>query len=273
MKQLLGAQLAALPRSLMEHRSMIMRLVQREILTKYRGSLFGVAWTLLLPLMMLAVYTFVFTEVFEARWGLATGNKAMFALAIFSGLVFYTFFAECALKAPGLMLANPGFINKVVFPLEVLPVVSALATLFNALASMIVLCLAAWVLTGHLYVTVPYAFAMLLPLLVICIGVGWLLSAVGVYIRDIGLIIAPITTGLLFLIPVLYPLSQVPERWRSFVRANPLTYLIESARGAILEGHAPDMLHYLWLLLGALVFAVLGFLAFNKARRGFADVV
>lgn len=273
MTESLGGQLAALPRALAQHRGLILRLTQREVLAKYRGSLFGVTWSLLLPLLMLVVYTFVFTEVFEARWGLATDNKAMFALAIFSGLVFYTLFAECALKAPGLMLANASYITKVVFPLEILPVVSALSTLFNAITSMVVLCVAAWVLTGRLEPTFPYAFLMLLPLTLICFGTGWLLSAAGVFIRDIGLIIAPVTTGLLFLIPVLYPLSQVPERWRGFVEANPLTYLIESARGAILEGHVPDMLAYVWVLLGAVAFAGLGFLAFSKARRGFADVI
>lgn len=262
-----------LSRSIVEHRALIWRLTQREVLSKYRGSLFGIGWSLLLPLFMLAVYTFVFTEVFEARWGLQTQNKGLFALAIFSGLIFYSCFAECALKAPGLMLANTSFITKVVFPLELLPVISTLATVFNAVMSLCVLALGVWVVKGSIPVTFFCAFLMLLPLAIICMGVTWLLSAVGVYIRDVGLIIAPLTTAMLFLIPVLYPLEQVPGHWRELVEANPLTYLIESARNAVLLGYMPDWSRYLYLTFGALVFSMCCLVAFNKARRGFADVV
>lgn len=269
----LPRQILGLLRSIAAHRGLILRLTQREISMKYRGSLFGVAWSLLLPLFMLAVYTFVFTEVFEARWGLQESSKGMFALAIFSGLVFYTFFAECALKAPSLLLANPSFITKVVFPLELLPITSTLATLFNAVASLLVLVAGTWLLNGHVSFAFLYAFLMLVPLTILCFGISWILSAIGIYIRDIGLIIAPLTTGMLFLIPVLYPLQQVPKRWRNIVEANPLTYVIESARGAILLGVAPDLVRFAFLTIGSIAFAMLGYLAFNKARRGFADVV
>lgn len=266
-------QPAQLLQSLYAHRGLVWRLTQREILSKYRGSLFGVAWSLLLPLFMLAVYTFVFTEVFEARWGVQHQNKGMFALAIFSGLIFYTCFAECAIKAPGLLLANTSFITKVVFPLELLPVVSTLATLFNAFTSVLVLAAGVWYVTGEIPVTFPYAFLMLLPLAIICVGMSWILSATGIYIRDIALIIAPLTTAMLFLIPVLYPLEQVPERWRDVVQANPMTYLIESARGATILGRTPDLHAFLGLLAASLLFALIGYWAFSKARRGFADVV
>ncbi|RMH93346.1 ABC transporter permease [Lysobacter pythonis] len=259
--------------SIVTHREMIFRLTQREISSKYRGSLFGVAWSLLLPLLMLAVYTLVFTEIFEARWELNESRKGIFALAIFSGLVLYTFFAECTLKAPALLLSNTSYITRVVFPLEILPVVSTLATLFNAVAGLVVLSVGVVLLTGRIELTFLYAFLMLLPLTFICLGLVWVLSAIGIYIRDIGLIVAPLTTGMLFLIPVLYPLSQVPERLRGFVEINPLTYLIESTRGAMLSGRIPDMPHFGGVLIGAVVFSLLGFLLFNKARRGFADVV
>lgn len=262
-----------LARSVIEHRALIWRLAQREVLSKYRGSLFGIGWSLLLPLFMLAVYTFVFTEVFQARWGLQVQNKGVFALAIFSGLIFYSCFAECALKAPGLMLANTSFITKVVFPLELLPVISTLATTFNAVTSLCVLALGVWVIKGAVPVTFFCAFLMLVPLAIINMGVTWVLSATGVYIRDVGLIVAPLTTAMLFLIPVLYPLEQVPERWRELVELNPLTYIIESSRNAVLMGYMPEWSRYLYLTLGASVFSMLCLVAFNKARRGFADVV
>ena len=266
-------QSARLLQTLYVHRGLVWRLTQREVLSKYRGSLFGVAWSLLLPLFMLAVYTFVFTEVFEARWGVQQQNKGAFALAIFSGLIFYTCFAECAVKAPGLLLANTSFITKVVFPLELLPVVSVLSTLFNAFTSLLVLAAGVWFVNGYIPMTFPYAFLMLLPLAVICLGMSWILSATGIYIRDIGLIIAPLTTAMLFLVPVLYPLEQVPERWRDVVQANPMAYLIESARGATILGGVPDLHAFLGLLAASLLFAIVGYMAFNKARGGFADVV
>lgn len=259
--------------TLYRQRSLIWRLTQREVLSKYRGSLFGVAWSLLLPLFMLSVYTFVFSEVFEARWGLHNQSKGLFALAIFSGLIFYTFFAECALKAPGLLLNNTSYITKIVFPLEILPVVSTLATMFNAVTSLVVLGFVTWIIRGEVPLTYPYAFLMLIPMTVFCTGMGWILSAAGIYMRDIGLIIAPLTTAVMFLIPVLYPLEQVPERWRAFVMANPLTFVIESARAATLSGVTPNFNEYLALMGCAIVFALLGYIGFEKARRGFSDVV
>lgn len=262
-----------LVKSLVRNRSLIFQLAQREVLGRYRGSLIGVAWSLLQPLLMLAVYTFVFTEIFQARWGLTQANTGVFALALFAGLIFYGFFAECAMKAPGLLLQNPSYITKIVFPLEILPVVSTLSSLFSAFASLVVLGIFVLLLRGALPVTFGFAFVLLIPLAIFCIGMGWILAALGIYLRDLGMIVNPLTTAMMFLLPVFYPLSQVPERWRSWVLANPLTYLIESARAAVLMGKTPDMLFFAVLVVLALLFAAVAHMLFQKARRGFADVL
>lgn len=260
-------------RSLRTHRGLMLRLAQREVLNRYKGSIVGVAWSLIQPLMMLAVYTFVFSEVFQARWGLQEDSKGMFALAIFSGLIFYTLFAECALKAPGLLLANPSYITKVIFPLEILPVVSMLVSLFNALSSLLVLAVGILILRGAIPQTFLCTLLLLVPLAIFSTGMGWFLSAAGIYLRDLVLIVAPLTTILMFLVPVLYPLAQVPERWRGLVEVNPLTFIIESSRNATLVGLAPDWATLSLYTLGAILFSLLGYTIFEKARRGFADVV
>lgn len=262
-----------LARSLMHNGGLIFRLAQREVLGRYRGSLIGLAWSLLHPLLMLAVYTFVFSEIFQARWGIDENGKGMFALALFSGLIVYTFFAECSIKAPGLLLQNPSYITKIVFPLEILAVVSVLSTMFNAIASLFVLALFILLLRGEIPATFPYTFVLLFPLAIFCLGMTWFLSALGIYLRDLGLIVNPLTTALMFLSPVLYPLTQVPERWRGWVEANPLTFFIESARGAALMGQAPDMRALALWVATAVVVAIIGHMLFSKARRGFADVL
>jgi len=268
-----AASVFALGRSLVHNRVLIFRLAQREVQGRYRGSLIGVAWSLLLPLFMLGVYTFVFSEIFQSRWGLRDDGKGMFALALFSGLIVYTFFAECAVKAPGVLLQNPSYITKIVFPLEILAVVSVLSTMFNAVASLIVLALFTLLLRGSIPATFPLTFLLLLPLAMFCLGMTWVLSALGIYLRDLGMIVNPLMTALLFVSPVLYPLTQVPEHWRSWVEANPLTFFIEAGRGAALMGVSPSAgLLGVWTAI-SLATAGVGLVLFNKARRGFADVL
>ena len=266
---------AALITGLLRNRVLIAQMARREVVGRYQGSVMGLAWSFLHPVFMLTVYTFVFSEVFGMRWGQSQGEggKAQFALILFVGLIVHALFSEVLNRAPGLILNNVNYVKKVVFPLEVLPAILVLAALFHAAVSLVVLQLAFGVLHADWHWTALLAPLVLAPLLILALGLAWMLAALGVYLRDIGQTMGIVTSVLLFLSPVFYPMSAVPERFQPFILANPLTFIIEQARAVLIWGRMPD-----WIGLGcyALVSAAVawaGYAWFQKTRKGFADVL
>jgi lipopolysaccharide transport system permease protein len=263
----------ALFASLWHNRELIAQLTRREVLSRYRGSILGLAWSFFNPLLMLVVYTFVFSVVFKARWGSGDESKADFAIVLFAGLIIHGLFAECVNRAPGLILANVNYVKKVVFPLEILPWVAAGSALFHSAVSIGVLLAAQLVFQQTLAWTVVFLPFVLVPLLFATMGLAWFLSSIGVYVRDIGQTIGIFTMVLLFLSPIFYSVDALPENYRILLLLNPLTPVIGDARRVLIWGQAPD-----WAgltLYSAVSFAVawLGFWWFQRTRRGFADVV
>jgi lipopolysaccharide transport system permease protein len=222
---------------------------------------------------MLAIYTFVFGIVLQVRWGQEIGNQAEFALILFAGLIVHSLFAECVNRAPGLILSNVNYVKKVVFPLEILPWVAMGSALFHLTMSIGVLLL--------FYVSVYHAFPwtivtlplVLLPLTLLTMGLAWFLASCGVFLRDVGQTVGLLTTALLFMSPVLYPVSSVPEFFRIYLFLNPLTFIIEQTRAVLLWGRMPNWGGLGVYLVCSLVVAWLGLLWFQKTRRGFADVL
>lgn len=259
--------------SLWRNRSLIHASAKREVLGRYRGSALGLLWSFFNPLFMLAVYTFVFSEVFKARWGQGSDSKTEFALVLFAGLIVFNLFAECINRAPGLILSNPNYVKKVVFPLEILPFVGLLSAFYHTLISVGVWLAAYLVLFG-----VPHATVLLLPLIMLpfalfIIGLSWALASLGVFLRDVSQIIGVVTSVLMFMSPIFYPVSALPENYRHILYLNPLTPVIEMTRDVLYWGKLPDftLLGIYWL--AASVIAWLGFAWFQKTRKGFADVL
>ena len=216
-------------------------MTKREVVGRYRGSVMGLAWSLFNPILMLAVYTFVFSVVFKSRWGVGgEENKAGFAILLFVGIIVHGVFAECANRAPGLILANVNYVKKVVFPLEILPWVAMGSTLFHSGISLLVLLLAQFLLNHTMPFTVVFFPIIILPLLFATMGMAWFLSAIGVYLRDVSQTIGIFTTVDGFLSPVFYPLSALPEEYRKWVKLNPLTFILEEGRKSLIFGKSPD---------------------------------
>lgn len=259
--------------SLWRNRGLIRALTQREVLGRYRGSFFGILWSFFNPLFMLAVYTFVFSVVFKARWGGGSGSKTEFALVLFAGLMIFNVFSECINRAPGLILANVNYVKKVVFPLEILPWVALGASLFHGVISLGVWLLAYAIFFGVPNITVLYLPLIILPLILFIIGLSWFLAALGVYVRDISQLIGVVTTVMMFMSPVFYSANALPEEYRNLLYFNPLTPAIEQARAILYWGQMPDMELLLFCLLASLAVAWLGFVWFQKTRKGFADVL
>ncbi|MFC0266598.1 ABC transporter permease [Kushneria aurantia] len=268
---------AAAPSGAMElwrSRDLIQRMVRRDITSRYRGSVLGLAWSMLNPLIMLGVYTFVFTVVFRARWG--TGGDAQhaaFAVNLFVGIIVHGVLAEMLNRAPGLVLANQNYVKKVIFPLQVLPLVTLGSALFHAATSLAVLVAAEFLILGYVPFTALLFPLVLAPLLLVTLGAGWLLASLGVFLRDIGQTMGLITTMLLFLSPIFYPASALPPEFRVIMTLNPLTFIIEQSRLVMIEGVLPNWWGLLLYALAAWLFAWLGFTWFQKTRKGFADVL
>lgn len=256
------------------NRALILALTKREIDGRYRGSIMGVAWSLVTPILLLVIYTFIFSVVFNTRWGVESqGGRTEFALILFVGLIVHGLFAECIIRAPSLIVGNVNYIKKVVFPIEILPWVAFGAALFHTCISLLVLVVARVVLHQDLPWTALLFPIVMIPLVLGTMGVTWFLSALGVYIRDIGQVVTMISTVLLFMSPVFYPASALPEKYQILLRLNPLAFMIEESRNTLIFGKLPNFTHWLILTIVSAFVAWLGFMWFQKTRKGFADVL
>lgn len=265
---------ASLLNSIWNNRELISQMVRREVAGRYKGSALGLAWSFFNPVFMLAVYTFVFSVVFKARWGVdGDESKTQFAIILFVGMTVHGLFAEVLNRAPGLILSNVNYVKKVVFPLEILPIISMGVALFHSLISFGVLLIAFFLFNGHLHWTSIFTPLVLLPLILLTLGLAWMLASLGVFLRDVGQTIGIITTVMMFLAPVFYPITALPEEFRLWLLANPITFIIEQARGILIWGQMPN-----WTGLGgysvvASIVAWMGYSWFQKTRKGFADVL
>ncbi|TLP74722.1 ABC transporter permease [Pseudomonas nitroreducens] len=263
--------------SIWRHRQLIGQMTKREVVGRYRGSALGLAWSFLNPLMMLSVYTFVFSVVFKSRWGqpsaTANDSHAMFAIMLFVGLIVHGLFAEVINRSPALIIGNVNFVKKVIFPIEILPVISMGAALFHSAISTLVLMIAYIAFLGIPHWTIVLLPLVLLPLVTLTLGFSWFLASIGVFLRDVGQTMAIFTTVLLFMSPVFFPLSALPEKLQPFIMANPLTFIIEQSRAVLIEGKLPDFIGLAVYLLVASVIAWAGYGWFQKTRKGFADVL
>jgi lipopolysaccharide transport system permease protein len=259
--------------SLWRNRLLIWQMTRRDIAARYRGSVIGLAWSFINPLLMLVVYTFVFSVVFNARWGVEQESKTDFAIILFAGMIVFGLFAEMINRAPSQIVSNANYVKKVVFPLEILSWVSLGSVLFHSLVSLAVLLLAQLIINLTLPWTVVLFPLILLPLIFASLGAAWFLAALGVYVRDIGQITTVFTTVLMFMSAVFYPISALPEGYQAWLRLNPLVLIITESRKVLILGTLPD---WSWLgiaLLMGLAIAFAGFWWFQKTRKGFADVL
>jgi len=264
---------ASMLSNLWGNRELIAQMTQREVIGRYKGSMMGLLWSFLNPVFMLVVYSFVFSVAFKARWSGGDESQAQFAVVLFAGMIVHALFAEVLNRAPTIILGNVNYVKKVVFPLEILTVVSLSAALFHALVSLLVLLLAFAMFNGFIHWTTIFAPVVLLPLMILSLGFGWILSSLGVFVRDIGQIIGVLTSALMFLSPVFYPVSALPESVQPWLHLNPLTFIIEQTRDVLIWGRMPDWGGLTLYLIGAGIFAWLGYFWFQKTRKGFADVL
>lgn len=252
------------------HRYLLVQLIKRDVLLRYRGALFGVAWMFLNPLLMLAIFAFIFGHIFQTRWP-QQGEGAPFWLILYIGLIVFNVFAETISRSPASVRSYPTFVKKILFPIEILPVVPIGTSLIHASFNFLILVIAlAW--TGHLQSHVFLIPVLVIPLLLLASGAAWFIAAWGVFIKDMTQIVPVFVQMLLFLSPVFYPISAVPDFLRQFYVLNPLGVIIEACRAAALGLTIPWSLWILSLVLGVLA-ALLGYAFFQHSREEFADAL
>lgn len=256
------------------NRELLWELVKRDFIGRYKGSVLGVVWSLFNPLLMLAIYTFVFSVAFKARWGQSPdGGKVAFAIVLFSGIIVHTFFAECLNRAPSLITNHPNYVKKVVFPLEMLPWMVLLSALLHFAVSfgvLLLFCLLAGVTVHAGILLVP---AALLPLILMIMGISWILASLGVYLRDLSQVIGVFVSITLFLAPVFYPIESLPLAYQSILRWNPITLPIIQLRNLVLWSRPFQWGEWMVSLAVGVLVCQVGYWWFQKTRRGFADVV
>lgn len=260
-------------RSLLQQRALIGQLVKREVAGRYRGSFLGVFWSFLNPLLMLTIYTFVFGVVFKSRWRPDATDHMEFAVVMFAGVMLHGLISECITRAPSLIVSNVNFVKKVVFPLETFAWVSVGAALFHTLIAMVILLIAIVVWQGHLLLSVLLVPILLIPFALMTVGFVWFVSSLGVFLRDIGQLMGIVSSLLMFMAPVFYPLHSVPKALAPFLYLNPITFIVEQVRNVAIWGNPVDWAGWAIYCVVAYAIAWLGLMWFQRMRGGFADVL
>lgn len=261
----------SLGRSLWRNRRLLFELSKREVRSRYHGSVAGVLWSLLQPALTLALYTFVFALVLQVRWPGTGGGTVHYVLVLFAGLMLFNLLSEILNRAPSLLISHSNYVKRVVFPLELLPVASALGVLVHVLMQLLVWLLALCVVTGSPHWNMLWAPLLMLPLFVLAVGLSWLLAGASVFLRDLVQIVPLLSAALVFLAPVFYPLSAVPERMRGWIACNPLSFVVEQLRAVVIDGQTPHGLPWIGYAALSLLVGWLGYAAFQRMRPGWAD--
>ncbi|MCK7551574.1 ABC transporter permease [Marinobacter goseongensis] len=259
------------------HSRLVRQMTKRDVVGRYRGSLIGIGWSFLHPLLMLAVFTFVFSVVFQTKWGVPIEGqeegKGVFAVVLFVGLIMHSFLSEVLTRSPTLILSNVNYVKKVIFPLELMPWIAVLSALIHACISLAVWCVAYLVLIGIPGWQIIYMPLVMLPLVTLALGVAYLLASLGVFLRDIAQTMGILSSVLLFLSPVFFPIERLPEVYQKLFLANPLTFIIQQARDVLIWRTPPDFEGLFVYMSAATIVFCIGFGWFQKTRQGFADVL
>jgi lipopolysaccharide transport system permease protein len=251
---------------------LILSLAKRDLLTRYKGSVLGLVWAVITPVVMIAIFTFIFAGIFGSRFGTSSSHWD-YALYLFCGLVPWTMFQETIQQSATTIVNHSNLVKRVVFPLETLPVAQAFSALGSQLFATIALLLGAIVIQHQLHLTFFWLPVILIPQLFFTIGAAWLIASLGVFLRDIVQGVSLLLMAWMYLTPIIYPESMVPDRFRGWINLNPFTALVRCYRRVFLEGQTPDWSGLAYFSVVAVVVFLFGYWWFARTRKNFADVL
>ena len=246
--------------------------ILRELTLAYKGSILGIIWSFVYPVFMILIYSFVFIYVFKAKWGETGSSNIEFAIMLYAGLIIYNFFTETINSSPYLITDNPNYVKKISFPLEILPIVRTTRCFIIFLINFFVLFLFS-IFFYKLSINIFSLIALFISIFIFVLAFSFLVSSISVYFKDIRQIIIILTSVLLFLSPVFYPITAVPENLRFFINFNPLSHFMEIFRYSLYGTNYSFNLTSILIFLSTLFLLVFSYRFFNKVKRGFADVI
>lgn len=260
--------------SIYKHRNLLVQLIKRNIESRYKGHTLGMLWTIIQPLIMLSVYTFVFSVVFKARWGDSiTSSQGAYAIIMFCGMTLFSLFSESVNSSCSLIIGNPNYVKKIIFPLELLPIAQTISTFIIGLGWITLLIIGVFLVVGSLQWTALLFPFLLVPLFLVTLGIAFFVASMTVYLRDVQYFTGVILQILFFVTPIFYPINAVPEKYRELLLLNPLTELVENARKVLIYGQSYELRSFIYSFFVSLVIFFLGYLWFRKTKKGFADVI
>lgn len=257
----------------MKNAYLLQQLVNRDFKEKYKGSVLGILWSVIVPLFMMIMYTYVFSEIFHPAWGEQPGSKYEYALVIFCGLSAFNMFSEVMTRSSGIVMGNVNYVKKVIFPLELLPLTVTITAFANCLISYGILLIGNLFLNHKIYLTSLELILQFIPLFMACLGIAYLLSALAVFFRDIVNAISVLVMILMYGSPIFYSLETAPKQFQVLAVMNPLASVIENARKVCLYGEHMNLGNYMLSLVVSAVILLLGHLIFDRLKDGFADIL
>ncbi|MBA4135801.1 MAG: sugar ABC transporter permease [Opitutus sp.] len=266
-------RLAPFAADLIQHRELLWQFTLRNIELRHKGSYLGIFWSLLNPLLMLGLYVLVFGYIFSGTFERPGETRTEYGLAIFIGLVVFHFVSEVLGTAPTVIVGNPNFVKKVVFPLEILPAANVGAAFIHLLIGLSLALLGLLLFGDGFSPALIWLPLVLLPVVLMCLGLNWLFSALGVFLRDIGQLVQFVSMALLFASAVFYPISKIPAGAWEIMRLNPILLAIEAARDATLWQDPLNAQHLLYLYVFGTTTCYLGYAVFRRLKPAFADVL
>ena len=255
------------------HRNLVRELTRRDVLGRYRGASFGMLWSLIGPLMILAIYSIAFGQIFKSRWQQVSGDNAEFGIVLFLGIIVHGFFAECFSRAPRLMIDNANYVKRVIFPLHVLPWSVVFSALFHMAMNLIVFVVLSALVYGRFSPLIFLVPVVVAPLVLLTVSVTWVVASLGVYVRDIQQATPVIVTAMFFLSSAIVPVDTLPPKYQAIFHLNPLTFFIDQVRNVALWGRAPDWWGLAQYTLAGLIALYLSYAWFRATSKGFADVL
>lgn len=260
-------------KKLYESRYMIRMMAIRDLKATYVGSLFGFSWALLNPLAQLAVYGVVFGVFLKSRPDPVYGTDSYF-LFLLCGIVPWQFFAQTVNASTNTLLSHANLVKKAVeFNSEILPVITVLSNLISHFIGVLLLLAIVFIATGKLSLMTPVILLYLFLIVIFSVGIGWIVSSINVYLRDVQQVVSVLMLAWMFFTPIFYSAGIIPAKMMPFVRLNPLYHMVEGYRFAILGGTALSPLNMLYFALVSIATFVIGGLIFRKLKPGFAEVL
>ncbi|SDN35230.1 lipopolysaccharide transport system permease protein [Paenibacillus sp. yr247] len=260
--------------SLYDSRNLLYEFTKRDFQQRYKGSLLGMVWAFVSPLLMLTVYSFIFVIVFKSKWGNDTGSSDMFyTLMIFAGLIPFNIFAESVNRSVNLLSQSANYVKKVVIKLEILPASIVLSSLFNSLFSILLLVLGKIVFLNTPNWSLIFAPLVLLPIVLLSLGTALLVSALGIYLRDLVYIVSLLINILFYMSPIFYSTDLIPNKFRFLLELNPISPIITLYRDVFIKGQLFSLTSFMASCLISMIVLLIGLSVFHFLRKGFADVI